>query len=118
VVLVAFFEGVFSKKDGLDMDDFLNNMEVEEEPEDVDFFVKPISLQTNGEVEETIRELKQRNIVILDIEKLSKRNEQRAKQFLGQIKMFVKDNGGDLAFVSKTKVLLTPAKVKIFKNRN
>jgi len=118
VVLVAFFEGVFAKKDNLDMDDFLNNMEVEEEPEEVDFYIKSINLQTNAEVEETIRELKQRNIVILDIENLSKRNAQRAKQFLGQIKMFVKDNGGDLALISNGKVLLTPSKVKIFKKRN
>jgi SepF-like predicted cell division protein (DUF552 family) len=63
------------------MDDFLNNMEVEEEPEEVDFYIKSINLQTNAEVEETIRELKQRNIVILDIENLSKRNAQKQNNF-------------------------------------
>jgi len=114
---MAFFDGVFSKREDLDVDDYLNNMEVEEEPEEVDFWVKPIILQTNAEVEQTIRELKERNIVLLDIENLSKRNAQRAKQFLGQIKMYVKDNGGDIAMVSASKVILTPSKVKIDKKR-
>ncbi|HRS42953.1 MAG TPA: cell division protein SepF [Candidatus Diapherotrites archaeon] len=112
---MAFFDNIFSRKQELDVDDYLNNMEIEEEPEEVDFWIKPISLQTNAEVEEVIRELKERNIVLLDIENLSKRNAQRAKQFLGQIKMFVKDTGGDLAMVSASKILLTPSKVKIKK---
>lgn len=112
---MAFLDNVFSKRSDLDVDDYLNNMEVEEEPEEVDFWVKPINLQTNAEVEEVIRELKEKNIVLLDIENLSKRNAQRAKQFLGQIKMFVKDTGGDLAMISASKVLLTPSKVKIKK---
>ncbi|HOZ35819.1 MAG TPA: cell division protein SepF [archaeon] len=112
---MAFLNNVFSKKGDLDVDDYLNNIEIEEEPEEVDFWVKPISLQTNAEVEEVIRELKERNIVLLDIENLSKRNAQRAKQFLGQIKMFVKDTGGDLAMISTSKILLTPSKVKIKK---
>jgi len=114
---VAFLDNVFAKKSDLDVDDYLNNMEVDEEPEEVDFWVKPISLQTNSEVEETIRELKEKNLVLLDIENLSKRNAQRAKQFLGQIKMYVKDTGGDLAMISPSKILLTPSKVKIVKKR-
>lgn len=112
---MAFFDNIFSRREELDVDEYLNNMEVEEEPEEVDFWIKPISLQTNAEVEEVVRELKERNIVLLDIENLSKRNAQRAKQFLGQIKMFVKDNGGDIAMVSNSKILLTPSKVKIKK---
>ncbi len=112
---MAFFDNVFAKKSDLDVDDYLNNMEVDEEPEEVDFWVKPINLQTNAEVEEAIRELKERNIVLLDIENLTKRNAQRAKQFLGQIKMYVKDTGGDLAMISAAKILLTPSKVKIKK---
>lgn len=118
MVRLAFYEKVFTKREDLDIDDFLNNMEVEEEPEDIDFYVKPINLQTNNEVEEVIKELKEKNIVLLDIEGLSKRNPQRVKQFIGQIKMFVKDIKGDIAMMSKTKLLLVPEKVKIIKKIN
>jgi SepF-like predicted cell division protein (DUF552 family) len=112
---MAFLNNMFNKKEELDIDDFLNNMDVEDEVEEVDFYVKPINLQSNNEVEITIKELKERNLVILDISGISKRNPKRAKQFIGQIKMFVTDNGGDLAMVSKYKLLIVPEKVKIIK---
>ena len=35
---MAFLDNVFSKRSDLDVDDYLNNMEVEEEPEEVDFW--------------------------------------------------------------------------------
>jgi SepF-like predicted cell division protein (DUF552 family) len=115
VGLMAFLEKMFNKKEEIDMDEFLNNMDVEDVPEDVDFYVKPINLQSNQEVEITIKELNERNLVILDIEGISKRNPQRAKQFVGQLKMYLTDKGGDLAMISKTKLLLVPTKVKIIK---
>jgi SepF-like predicted cell division protein (DUF552 family) len=112
---MKLYKKILTKKEDVDINDFLNNMDVEEEPEDVDFYVKSINLQTNNEVEEIIKELKERNLVLLDIEGLSKRNPQRVKQFIGQIKMFVKDIKGDIAMVSKTKLLLVPSKIKIIK---
>jgi len=115
---VAFFDNMFTKNNGVDMDDFLNNMDVEEEPEEVDFYVKPISLQTNADIEQIINELNKRNIVLLEISGLIKRNPQRVKQFISQIKTFIKDNSGDIAMVSKTKLLLVPSKVKIIKKIN
>ncbi len=115
---MAFLDKMFNKKEEIDIDEFLNNMDVDDVPEDVDFYVKPISLQSNNEVEATIKELKERNFVILDIEGISKRNPQRAKQFVGQLKMYLTDKGGDLAMISKTKLLLVPEKVKIIKKIN
>jgi len=112
---MALFNNMFTKKEELDIDDFLNNMDVEDVEEDIDFYVKPIDLQSNNEVDTTIKELKEKNIVILDIEGITKRNPQRAKQFIGQLKMYLLDKGGDLAMISKSKLLLVPAKVKIIK---
>jgi len=116
---MAFLEKVFVKKEEIDMDDFLNNMDMdEEEEEDIDFYVKPINLQSNNDIETVINELKERNIVVLDIEGISKRNVQRAKQFIGQLKMYIQDKGGDLAMISKSKLLLVPERVKIIKKIN
>lgn len=116
---MAFLDKVFVKKEEIDMDDFLNNMDMdEEEEEDIDFYVKPINLQSNNDIETVINELKERNIVVLDIEGISKRNVQRAKQFIGQLKMYIQDKGGDLAMISKSKLLLVPERVKIIKKIN
>jgi SepF-like predicted cell division protein (DUF552 family) len=113
--IMAFLDKMFSKKEEIDLDEFLNNMDVDEIPEDIDFYVKPISLQSNNEVEIVINELKEKNIIILDVEGISKRNPQRAKQFIGQLKMYITDKGGDVAMLSKTKLLFVPEKVKIIK---
>lgn len=112
---MSFLDKMFSKKEELDIDEFLNNMDVDDVPEDIDFYVKPINLQSNNEVEIVIKELKEKNLIILDIEGISKRNPQRAKQFVGQLKMYITDKGGDMAMISKTKLLLVPEKVKIIK---
>ncbi len=115
---MAFLDKVFAKREDVDIEDILNNMDVDVVEEDVDFYVKPIILQANTDVEATIKELKDRNLVLLDIENITKRNAQRAKQFVGQLKMFVADNGGDMAMLSKNKLLLVPSKVKIVKKIN
>jgi len=115
---MAFLDKVFAKREDVDIEDILNNMDVDVVEEDVDFYVKPIILQANTDVEATIKELKDRNLVLLDIENITKRNAQRAKQFVGQLKMFVADNGGDMAMLSKSKLLLVPSKVKIVKKIN
>ncbi|MFH0905913.1 MAG: cell division protein SepF [archaeon] len=113
---MALLDKMFTKKEEVNIDEFLNNMDMMEEVhEDVDFYVKPINLQSNVDVETAIKELKLKNLILLDIENLSKRNPQRAKQFIGQIKMFAKDNSGDLALISKNKILIVPSKVKIIK---
>ena len=112
---MAFLDNMFSNKSEVDMDDFLNNMEIEEEPEEVDFYIKPITLQTNSDIEMIIKELKLKNIVLLDIKSLSKRNPQKTKQIVSQIKVFINDIKGDLAMVAKDKLLLAPEKVKIIK---
>lgn len=112
---MAFFDNMFSGKSEIDIDEFLNNMDVEEEVEDVDFYVKPISLQTDSDLEQITKELNEKNLVLLDIKSISKRNPKKTKEIVGQIKMYIKDIKGDIAMVSKNKLLLVPTKVKIIK---
>ena len=112
---MAFLDKMFTKREEINIDEFLNNMEMEPEPEDIDFYVKPINLQSNNEVDTAIKEIKEKNIILMDIDNISKRNPQRAKQFVDQLKMFIKDNGGDIALISKSKLMIVPAKVKIIK---
>ncbi|MFH1225188.1 MAG: hypothetical protein V1676_05290, partial [Candidatus Diapherotrites archaeon] len=73
---MAFLEKVFKKSDNIDIEDFLNNLDVEEETmyEDADAFVKPISLHNEQDRDAAISELKKGNIILLNIADLSKRN--------------------------------------------
>ena len=66
---MAFFEKVLKKEEGIDIEEFLNNLDVEEEAlyEDADAFVKPVILTGPEDVETAVTEAKQGNIVLLNI---------------------------------------------------
>jgi SepF-like predicted cell division protein (DUF552 family) len=67
---LSFFDKVFESKgsEEIDIEDFLNNLDVEEETmyEDADAYVKPIALQRDEDVSVVVDEAKSGNIVLLN----------------------------------------------------
>ncbi len=116
---MSLFEKVLSKDKGLDMDEFLNSLdeEPEESYENADAFVKPMDLVIDNDVESILVEAKQGNIVLVSISDLSKRNPQKLRDLISKIKQEVDSFDGDIARISKERVLVTPARVKIIKRR-
>jgi len=116
---MGLFNKVMTKEDGVDIEDFLNNLDdVEEESyDDADAFVKPMDLVVDSDVEAIINEAKQGNIVLMNISDLSKRNAVKLKELIGVIKVEVKAIDGDIARISQGRVLITPSKVKIIKKK-
>lgn len=108
-----------SKPENIDIEDFLNNLDVEEEAmyEDADALVKPITLARDQDVQVVVGELKQGNIVLANIADLSKRNPVKLKEYINTIKGEVSGINGDIARISAERVLITPARVKIIKRR-
>ena len=116
---MAFLEKVLRKEDGIDIEEFLNNLDTEDENiyEDADAFVKPMALNGDEDIENVVKELKQGNIVLLNIEGLSKRNAIKLKELITKIKSNTEEIDGDIARISHDKVLVTPSKVKIIKKK-
>jgi uncharacterized protein len=116
---MGLFNKVMTKEEGVDIEDFLNNLDdVEEESyDDADAFVKPMDLVVDSDVEAIINEAKQGNIVLMNISDLSKRNAMKLKELIGVIKVEVKAIDGDIARISQGRVLITPSKVKIIKKK-
>jgi len=110
---------VFKKDDGIDIEEFLNTLDVEEETmyEDADAFVKPMSLTTQDDCAAVLKEAKEGNIVLLNIETLAKRNAVKLKELITGIKDEVHEIDGDIARISHDRVLITPSKVKIIKRK-
>ena len=108
-----------SKPENVDMEEFLNNLDVEEESmyEDADALVKPITLARDQDVPVIVNELKQGNIVLLNIADLAKRNPPKLKEYVSAIKSEVSTVNGDIARISSDRILVTPARVKIVKRR-
>ncbi|MFH1751412.1 MAG: cell division protein SepF [archaeon] len=116
---MAFLEKVWKKSEELDMEDFLNNMDSEEEDlyENADFYVKPIELQSDKDCEFACEELKKGNIILLDISSLGKRNALKLREYVSSIRKTASSLDGDIARISDSKVLITPSRVKIIKRR-
>lgn len=116
---MGLFNKVMTKEEGVNIEDFLNNLdEVEEETyDDADAFVKPMDLIVDSDVVAIINEAKQGNIVLMNISDLAKRNAMKLKELVGAIKVEVKAIDGDIARISQGRVLVTPSKVKIIKKK-
>jgi len=116
---MAFLEKVLRKDEGIDIEDFLNNLDAEDDTiyEEADAFVKPITLATDADVEGIVKEAKEGNIVLVNIGQLSKRNAIKLKELVTKIKNEVEGINGDIARISQDRVLVTPSKVKIIKKK-
>ena len=107
------------KDDDLDIQDFLNNLDVEKEAieEDADALVKSLTLSDEADCQVVLKEAKEGNLVLLNIEGLAKRNALKLKELITVIRSGVQSIDGDIARISQDKVLVTPSKVKIVKKR-
>ena len=116
---MAFLEKVLKKEDGIDIEDFLNNLDADDDTiyEEADAFVKPLSLATDADTEAVVNEAKAGNIVLLNIGDLSRRNAIKLKELVTKIKTGIDGIDGDIARISQDRVLVTPSKVKIIKKK-
>lgn len=116
---MALLEKLVGKKEEIDIEEFLNNMDVEEDSvyEDADAYVKPVSLNSEVDRDLVLSEAKNGNIVLLNIADLSKRNAIKLKDLISDIKEGIGSIDGDMARVSSDRVLITPSKVKIVKRK-
>lgn len=118
-MLLSFLENVFKKEESIDIEEFLNNMDMEDETlyEDADAFVKPLTLSQDADVDLVLEEARMGNIVLLNIEPMAKRNALKLKNLVETIKDGVVEIDGDIARISHDRVLITPSKVKIIKRK-
>ncbi len=103
----------------MNMDEFMSAAEAEEVDvmhKAADFYVKPIALQSDGDALIVEEELKNRNLVLLNISPMA-RNPTRLKTIVQKLKSFTVSQNGDMARIDEDKILLTPANVKIVKRR-
>lgn len=116
---MAFLEKVLKKDDSIDIEDFLNNLDAEDDMtyEEADAFVKPLTLASEADIEMVVKEAKAGNIVLLNIGELSKRNAIKLKELVTKIKNGIETIDGDIARISHERVLVTPSKVKIIKKK-
>ncbi len=116
---MAFMEKLIGKREELDIEEFLNKLDTEEDNpyEDAEAFVKPVSLQSENDRDIIIEEAKKGNIMLVNIADLSKRNAIKLRELVGGIKAGIETIDGDIARISQERLIVTPSKVKIIKRR-
>ncbi len=116
---MAFANKLFKKSEGIDLEEFLNTLDVEEETmyEDADAFVKPMTLSTQEDAAAVMKEAREGNIVLLNIDGLAKRNAIKLKELITSLKGQIMEIDGDIARISTDRVLITPSRVKIIKQK-
>ena len=103
----------------MNVEDFMSASEAEEVDvlhQQADFYVKPVSLTSDSDVKLVEEELKQRNIILLNITPVV-RNPAKLKASVNELRMFTNSLNGDMARIDEDKILLTPANVKIVKRK-
>ncbi len=111
--------GISKDKDTDNIEEYIDSVDMESVDvlhEAADFYVKPISLESESDVSVVIDELKQKNLVLLNVSAM-KRNTAKLKMIVDNIKAHVHKINGDIARIDEDKILLTPTKVKIVKTR-
>jgi len=116
---MPFLENVLGKREEVDIEDFLNTLDEDDDTlyEDADAYVKPISLQGDEDSTLAVEELKKGNFILLNIGDLSKRNAIKLRDLVSGIRSAVSEMDGDIARISHDRVLVTPSKIKIVKRR-
>jgi len=113
--------GLFDKFLGKEKTEVPNLEELMESEGDVvnppaDFYVKRVDVRNEGDGELVVKELGEKNIIILNVLPLSKQPN-RLKSIISKLKGYTTKVNGDIALLTKEMILLTPANVKIVKTK-
>jgi len=92
----------------------MENVDILNEP--ADMYIKPVSIAGEADVKLIQDELAKKNIILLNIEEINKRPNTR-NNIVSALKAYVAKINGDIAQIDETRILITPAKVKIIKKR-
>lgn len=103
----------------MNIEEYMNSGEMDDVDvlhEPADMYVKPVAINSEDDVKLIEDELNKKNIILLSIDELNKRPTTR-NNVISQLKAFVNKLNGDIAMLDETRVLLTPAKIKIIKRK-
>lgn len=109
----------FGLSKDMDIEEYMDTVELENVDvlhEPADFYVKPVALESEADLKIIEDELKQRNIILLNMSPMS-RNAAKLKMIVSDLKDYVNKINGDIARIDNDKILLTPSKIKIVKSK-
>lgn len=80
-------------------------------------YIKAVALRSLSDVEKIKKEVKNGNILIVKITPLAKKSVEAVKEAVIQLKEYINKEGGDIARLGEERIILTPPKVKIWREK-
>lgn len=99
-------EGIEYEEDILTSDDFL---------EFGITYVKPLTVRSESDIQKITKELNEGNIVLGNVTPLAERDPGELRRLVEQLKGICKGIGGDIVGVGDSRILVTPANIKVFR---
>jgi Uncharacterized conserved protein len=96
----------------LNIEDYMNSAEMENVDvmnEPADFYIKPLTLQQESDIQTIENELQKKNIILLNVSELAKRPN-TLKGLVDTIREYINKINGDIAKIDEDKIILSPAK--------
>ncbi|MGB9732633.1 MAG: cell division protein SepF [Candidatus Micrarchaeia archaeon] len=103
----------------INIEEYMGSAEMEDVDvlnEPADMYIKPVAVVSEDDVKLIEGELDKKNILLLNMEEINKRPNTR-NNILSALKKYVEKINGDIAAIDSTRVIVTPAKVKIIKRK-
>lgn len=102
-------------EDSLELDEYLEG-EGDIVTPPAKYYIKKVDLRNEGDAEIVVKEIEQGNVVIINIEPLSKQPN-KLKKIIDKLKTFSLKIDGDMAKLTDMLVITVPARVKIVKSK-
>ena len=115
---MGLMDKLFGKTDSVEVPDLEEVMDADGDVINppAEFYVKRVTLRNEGDGDLAIKELSEKNIIILDLSPLSKQPN-RLKGIIAKLKQHSNKVNGDIALLSNDAIIATPANVKIVKTK-
>ncbi|MBN1170384.1 cell division protein SepF [Candidatus Micrarchaeota archaeon] len=116
---MGLFDKIFGKnEESADVSDLEDLMQSEGDvvSPPADFYVKRVDLRNEGDGDLAIKELEDKNIIIINVKPLSKQPN-RLKNIISKLKVYTGKTNGDIALLTTETIILTPQNVKIVKSK-
>ncbi len=82
------------------------------------FYVKAVALHYLSDVEKVKEEFKKGNIIlIVKVTPLAKKSIEAIKEAVTQLKNYIEKEGGDIARLGEERIIITPPKIKIWREK-
>jgi len=104
-----------SKEESVNVEEYVDNLKVNKDgfvEEEGVIYVKPVDLSTETAVEDTVKEFRGGNIVIIDIHKTLGDSAEMYRK-IREIKKYCHANGGEVCRVSEVKLMVLPEGMEV-----